>query len=411
MKYILLVGDGMADYPISELKGKTPLQVANTPHLDYLAKNGVVGIIKTIPDGMLPGSDVANLSVLGYDPRKYFTGRAPLEAASRGIELKEDEIAFRCNLITIKQDILQDYSAGHISTQEAKELIDFLDKHFRSAQVKFYPGVSYRHLMILKSQKSEERGQIKDEYSSLTCTPPHDITGKPYHSYLPQGNGAEVIRELMFASPGFLEDHKVNQKRKKENKNPANMIWLWGQGKPPKMPTLNQRFGLRGTVIAAVDLVKGTGKYAGLEVIDVPGATGYLDTNFVGKAEYALRSLKNNDFVFVHVEAPDEAGHNGDVQAKIRAIEDFDSKTVGTIIKGLSSLTDKFRILALTDHPTPISLKTHTHDRVPFILFGDNISPDEITCYDELSSKNTLLHFEEGYTLMDYFIKGMRYNP
>lgn len=408
MKYILLVGDGMADYPLLELKGKTPLQVAKTQNLDYLAKNGVVGLIKTIPDGMPAGSDVANLSVLGYDPRKYYTGRAPLEAASRGIELKEDELAFRCNLVTIKEEILQDYSAGHILTQEARELIEFLDKKLGSTQIKFYPGVSYRHLMVLKvrCQKTEGKEQTKNPYCPLTCTPPHDITGKPYHTSLPQGEGAEMIRELMFASSRFLENHEVNQKRKKENKNPANMIWLWGQGKPPQMPTLNQRFSLKGAVIAAVDLVKGTGKYAGLEVIDVPGTTGYLDTNFVGKAEYALRLLKHKDFVFVHVEAPDEAGHNGDLEAKIRAIEDFDAKTVGTIIKGLSCLTDKFRILALTDHPTPISLKTHTNDMVPFILFGDNISSDKITAYDEVSSKNTLLNFEEGYTLMDYFIKG-----
>ncbi len=400
MKYILLVGDGMADYPIDKLGGKTPLQVANIPNLDYLAKNGVVGMIKTVPDGMLPGSDVALLSVLGYDPKKYYTGRAPLEAASMGIELKEDEIAFRCNLVTIKEEILEDYSAGHISTQEAKELIEFLDKKIGSDKVKFYPGVSYRHLMVIKNPKSEIRNP------KLISTPPHDITGKPYDAYLPQGANAEIIRELMFAAQSFLEDHPVNQKRMKANKNPANMIWLWGQGIPPKIPTFKQRFGLTGAVICAVDLVKGCGKYAGLEIINVPGATGYLDTNFVGKAKYALSALKNNDFVFVHVEAPDEAGHNGDEKAKIKAIEDFDSKTVGTIIKELPNLTDKIRILALCDHPTPISLKTHTSDEVPFILFGYKITPDEIISYNELSSKNSILHFEEGYTLMDYFIRG-----
>lgn len=387
MKYILLVGDGMADYKIDELGGKTPLQVANTPNLDYLAKNGVVGMIKTIPDGMPAGSDVANLSVLGYDPQKYYTGRAPLEAASMGIELTENQLAFRCNLVTIKGEILEDYSAGHISTQEAKELIEFLDKKLGSENIKFYPGVSYRHLMVLTQN------------SKLTCIPPHDITGKPYASYLPSGPGAEIIRKLMFASQGFLKDHPVNKKRKK----PANMIWLWGHGKPPKMPTFEQRFGLKGAVICAVDLVKGCGKYAGLEIINVPGATGYLDTNFVGKAEYALKTLKNKDFVFVHVEAPDEAGHNGDLQAKIKAIENFDTKTIATIIK---NLPNKVRILALTDHPTPISLKTHTPDSVPFILFGDGIIPDEISTYNETAAKNTLLNFEKGYTLMDYFIKG-----
>jgi len=397
MKYILLVGDGMADYPIDELGGKTPLQIANIPNLDYLAKNGAVGMIKTIPDGMPPGSDVANLSVLGYDPKKYYTGRAPLEAASMGIELKEDEIAFRCNLVTIKDDILQDYSAGHISTQEAKELINLLNEKLGSDNVKFYPGVSYRHLMVLKRTTN-----YKLQTTELTCIPPHDITGKPYDSYLPTGVGAEIIRELMFASQSFLEEHKINQKRT----TPANMIWLWGHGIPPKMPTFEQRFGLTGAVICAVDLVKGCGKYAGLEIINVPGATGYLDTNFVGKAQYALAALKNKDFVFVHVEAPDEAGHNGDIQAKIKAIEDFDAKTVATIIKQLPNITDKVRILALTDHPTPISLKTHTSDSVPFILFGYKITPDEIHAYNEVLAKNTLLNFEEGYTLMDYFIRG-----
>ncbi|MEW6095292.1 MAG: cofactor-independent phosphoglycerate mutase [bacterium] len=407
MKYILLVGDGMADYPIEEIGGKTPLQVANIPNLDYLAKNGAVGMIKTIPDGMPPGSDIANLSVLGYDPKKYYSGRAPLEAASMGIELKEDEIAFRCNLVTIKGDILEDYSAGHISTIEAKELIEFLDKKLGSDKVKFYPGVSYRHLMVLK-QNTQTRGHRPEdkEHSLLTCTPPHDITGKPYDSHLPNGADAGVIRELMFASQGFLEEHEVNKKRMKENKNPANMIWLWGHGKPPKIPAFTQQFGLSGAVISAVDLVKGTGKYAGLEIINVPGATGYLDTNFVGKAEYALEALKNKDFVFVHVEAPDEAGHNGDLQAKIKAIEDFDSKTVGTIIKKLPTLLDKIRILALCDHPTPISLKTHTADEVPFIIFGYKIIPDEILEYNEVVAKNSLLNFEKGYTLMNYFIRG-----
>jgi len=406
MKYILLVGDGMADYPIEKLGGKTPLQVAHTPNLDYLAKNGIVGMIRTIPKGMSPGSDVANLSVLGYDPEKYYSGRAPLEAASMGIKLKEDEIAFRCNLVTIEGKILTDYSAGHISTIEAKKLIKFLDKTLGSDEVQFYPGVSYRHLMVIKDYALRTTSCLLPSTSyPLLCTPPHDITGKPYEPYLPTGSGAQIIKELMSASQELLQTHDVNQHRKKENKKPANMIWLWGQGKPPKMPTFSQRFGLSGAVISAVDLVKGIGKYAGLEVINVPGATGYLDTNFVGKAEYALEALKNKDLVFVHVEAPDEAGHNGDLQAKIKAIEDFDSKTVGTIIKGLPKLKDKVIILALCDHPTPISLKTHTSDKVPFIMFGYNITPDHATSYNELTGKDSLLHFEKGYTLIEYFIR------
>ncbi len=407
MKYILLVGDGMADYPIEKLGGKTPLQVAHTPNLDYLAKNGVVGMIRTVPKGMSPGSDVANLSVLGYDPEKYYSGRAPLEAVSMGIKLKGDEIAFRCNLVTIEGKILTDYSAGHISSSEAKKLIKFLDKTLGSDEVNFYPGVSYRHLVVIKDYVLKTTSCLLPSTSyPLVCTPPHDITEKPYEPYLPTGSGAQIIRELMFASQEFLQNHHVNQNRKKGNKNQANMIWLWGQGKPPKISTFGQRFGLTGAVISAVDLVKGIGKCAGLEIINVPGATGYLDTNFVGKAEYALAALKNNDFVFIHVEAPDEAGHNGDLQAKIKAIEDFDSMTVGTIVKSLPKFEGKVRILALTDHPTPISIKTHTADEVPFILFGYNLTPDNITSYNESSPKNSLLHFEKGYTLMDYFIRG-----
>ncbi|MDI6736652.1 MAG: cofactor-independent phosphoglycerate mutase [bacterium] len=407
MKYILLVGDGMADYPIEKLDGKTPLQAAYTPNLDYLAENGMVGMIKTIPKGMSPGSDVANLSVLGYDPEKYYSGRAPLEAVSMGVKLKEDEIAFRCNLVTIEGKILTDYSAGHISSSEAKKLIKFLDKTLGSDQINFYPGVSYRHLIVIKDCALKTTScLLPSTFYPLVCTPPHDITGKPYEPYLPTGSGAQIIRELMFASQEFLQNHNVNQNRKKENKNQASMIWLWGQGKPPKISTFGQRFGLTGAVISAVDLIKGIGKCAGLEIINVPGATGYLDTNFVGKSEYALTALKDKDFIFIHVEAPDEAGHNGDLQAKIKAIEDFDSMTVGTIVKALPKFEGKVRILALTDHPTPISSKTHTADEVPFILFGYNITPDKITSYNELSPKNSLLHFEKGHTLMDYFIRG-----
>lgn len=360
MKYIILIGDGMADYPVKELGGKTPLEYADIPNLDRLAATGKFGLFATVPPGMSPGSDVANLSVLGYDPKRYYTGRAPLEAASIGVKLEAGDIAFRCNLVTLTEKggsmVMEDYSAGHISTEEAREIVLDLDKALSGSGVRFYPGTGYRHLMVWKGGTKE-----------LKTTPPHDISDREIDGHLPSGSGAEKLIGLMKGSWDLLKDHPVNRKRAEAGKRPATSIWLWGQGSAPAMPTLKERFGLEGSIISAVDLMKGIGIYAGLEVIKVPGATGYIDTNYRGKAEYALASLEKKDFVCVHVEAPDEAGHNGNLKDKIRAIEDFDGEVVGRVLKGLERLGE-WRVLALPDHPTPVAIKTHTPDPVPFAL-------------------------------------------
>lgn len=384
IKYILLVGDGMADYPIPELGNKTPLEAASTPNMDCLAAQGMMGTVKTLREGLPLGSDVAILTLLGYNPAQYYTGRGPLEAANMGIELAKDETAARCNLVTIKDDLLLDYSAGHISSQEAGELIDFLNRRLGSPPQRFYPGVSYRHLLVLKG-----------DFTSVEATPPHDIIGRPYREYLPEGEGAEVFRELMAASYQILKDHPLNQQRDK----PANMIWLWGQGKAPTLPTLKERFGISGAVVAAVDLVKGLGRYAGLEVINVPGATGYLDTNYEGKVAAGLEVIKKVDFLFLHVEAPDEAGHSGVLKMKMEAIEAFDARIVGPLLKGLSDHKE-YRVLLMPDHPTPLSVRTHTAEPVPFCLFGSGVKSDETKAFNEVEARKGSVHLEQGWELI-----------
>jgi len=391
MKYIVLIGDGMADYPIPELENKTPLQVANTPNMDLVAKKGISGTVKTIPDNMPPGSDVANLSVIGYDPSIYYTGRGPLEAGSMGIKLEKNEVAYRCNIVNVESGIMIDYSSDHISSAEAGELIEFIDEKLGSEEIRFNAGVSYRHLMI-----------HKDGSKSLQCTPPHDITGKKYEEYLPKGGGQDIIRFLMDSSLAILEDHPVNKKRIKENKRPGNMIWPWGQGLAPDMPTFAEKYGITGAVISAVDLVKGIGYYAGLDIIKVPGVTGYLDTNYLGKAEYALEALQGRDFVLIHVEAPDEAAHAGDINSKIKAIEDFDSKVVGTILNGIEGR--EFMLLVLPDHLTPISVKTHVHGPVPFAVCGTEIKKDNIDSFCESCAASSKIQFSRGYELLSYLI-------
>ena len=400
---MVLCGDGMADYPIPDLNGKTPLQVAETPHLDRMAQKGALGLVRTIPFGFPPGSDVANLSIFGYDPALHFTGRAPLEAASMGVKLGPADVAFRCNLVTQTPGrggvVMGDFSAGHISTEEAQEIIADIEKILGSEEFSFYPGVSYRHLLIWHNGKKG---------LSLKTTPPHDITGKEIAEHLPAGEGQEEILGLMDRARAVLEDHPVNQARKNAGKKPGNAIWLWGQGLAPSLLPLSQRFNLTGSVISAVDLMKGIGFYAGLEIINVPGATGYLDTNYEGKALYALREISKKDFVYVHVEAPDEASHNGSLREKIQAIEDFDRKIVGPLLRGLEAYKD-FRIMALPDHPTPISLKTHSADPVPFVLFSSedrSKGPKEERSFDEDSARKTGLFIEQGHELMEKFIKG-----
>lgn len=365
MKYVVLVGDGMADYPIEALDSKTPLEASHTPNIDFISAKGNKGVVRTIPNGMYPGSDIANLSILGYDPKRYYTGRGPLEAASMGVFLDEDDVAFRCNLVTVKKDKIADYSADHISTEDGRALIKFIDGKLGGKGISFHPGISYRHLLVLKDCKK------------VKCVPPHDIVGQLIENNLPSGDGSELLKKLMQDSRSILGEY---------------MIWPWGHGKAPKMPSFEDKYSLSGSVVSAVDLIKGIGICAGLQIINVPGATGYLDTNYRGKADYALLSLENKDFVFVHVEAPDEAGHGGDIEAKIKAIEDFDEKVVGIMLDGLNRY-EEYKILVLSDHPTPISLRTHTPDPVEFFM----LSTGEVT---------NVGFIDEGYRLMDLFIKG-----
>jgi len=402
MKYIILLGDGMADYPLNELQGKTPLSVAHTPHMDRIAGEGTQGLIDTIPAGFTPGSDVANLSVLGYDPRVYHTGRAPLEAASMGVKLGFDDVAFRCNLVTFTsaadEAVMEDFTSGHISSAEARLIIETLDKTLGSSVVRFYPGVGYRHLMVYKS------GPV-----SLETTPPHDITGMPITHRLPKGEGSEEIIRLMERSRTILRDHPVNRERAAKGKKTVSSIWLWGEGRAPDMEPMTTRYGISGGIISAVDLLRGIGIYAGLEVLLVEGATGYTDTNYRGKAERALAYLREGDFVFLHVEAPDEMGHEGDIGGKIQAIEDFDQKVVGTILTGIGALGD-FRVMVLSDHPTPIKLKTHSSDPSPFAMLssidGENIGKGGP--YSETCAHDTGMIVSPGHQLMGYFMRDWR---
>jgi 2,3-bisphosphoglycerate-independent phosphoglycerate mutase len=397
MKYIVLVGDGMADYPLAELGNRTPLEAARTPYMDFIAKAGTLGRVKTVPDKSAPGSDVANISIFGYNPEEFYSGRGPLEAANLGVMLEKGDVAYRCNLITASGDILTDYSAGHISTKEASIIIKFVDSKLGNERIKFYPGVSYRHLMVVKNG-------VQDKLQLTRCRPPHDISGQSISANLPQGEGAEFLTKLMQDSRQVLEKHEINQVRLDLNENPANMIWLWGQGEKPAFPAFKDKYGLSGGVISAVDLIKGLGRIIGLEPINVPGATGYYDTDYEGKAKAALKCLKKNNFVFVHVEAPDEAGHNGDLREKILAIERFDQLVVGTILEALKDKED-FRVLVLPDHATPVSIKTHARDVVLFGMYGKGIAQKNFAGYSEKDAQGSELFFEKGHELMDYFIK------
>lgn len=408
MKYIVLIGDGMADRPLKELGGKTPLQAAFTPNMDRLASEGVVGAARTLPPGLPTGSDVANLSILGYDPRRFYTGRAPLEAASMGLELKKGDIAFRCNFVTLRfnrdrtKAFMEDYSAGQISSEEGRVLIEELNRELAGRGVSFHPGVSYRNIMLWAAGERE-----------LECTPPHDILDKDIADYLPVGKGDDFIRDLMRSSVDVLDRHPVNKERAGKGKRPANSIWLWGQGGKPELPSFGKLYGKKGAVISAVDLAKGLAVSVGLEVINVPGATGYLDTNYVGKAEYALDALERLDFVYVHVEAPDEASHEGRVKEKIKAIEDFDALVVGTVTRGIEVFGD-YRILLMPDHATPIEARTHTDEPVPFVIYDSAragagaAKPGKAPRgYSEaICGLKKSMRVEEAYKLMGHFIKG-----
>ncbi|KIH77164.1 phosphoglycerate mutase [Geoalkalibacter ferrihydriticus] len=401
MKYIILLGDGMSDEPISELGGRTPLEVAQTPNMDALAGAGELGLVQTVPPGFHPGSDVANLSVFGYDPATCYSGRSPLEAASMGIHLDVDDVAFRLNLVCLTPHYgklyMEDFSAGHISTAEARELIQLLEEELGGGPFEFHAGVSYRHLMVWRGGRDQ-----------MSFTPPHDLSGQSVENHLPRGEGAAELIHLMNSAQMLLNNHPVNVRREKERKVPANSIWLWGHGKAPRMATLQERFNLSGAVVAAVDLIKGIGIYAGLEVIKVPGATGYLDTNYRGKAEYALEALKTRDFVYLHVEAPDEAAHSGLLDEKIRAIESFDHEVVGPVRAGLEAL-GPHRILVLPDHATPVRKKTHTDQPVPFALFDSTAvrrQASDTHVYSEAAAKASGVHVAEGWRLFERMIRG-----
>ena len=401
MKHVILLGDGMADYPIPSLGGKTPLEFANTPNMDRMASGGTLGLIDTIPEGLPPGSDVANLAVLGYDPRNNYSGRGPLEAASMAVPMGPDDVAFRCNLVTTKEGSdpqMLDFTSGHINSDEAKEIIYDLHKDIGSEDFAFYPGVSYRHLLIWKNG-----------IDGMETVPPHDVTGRGINDFLPKGEGARQLNDLIRRAQKVLLNHPINLRRITEGKKPANSIWLWGQGRAPKFTTLTGKYNLRGGMISAVDLLKGIGVYAGLKVIHVDGATGYTDTNYIGKAKKAIDALQELDFIYLHVESPDEMGHEGDIEGKIQAIEDFDKMVVGTILDDIQKFSS-FRIMVLSDHPTPVTTMTHSSDPSPFAVYSsrrnENMSRGDF--FGETSAKKAGILVSPGYRLMDYFIGDWR---
>ncbi len=402
-KYIVILIDGAADYVLDELGGKTPLQVAKKPVIDDLARNGIVGMVKTIPEGIPPGSDTANLSILGYDPLIYSTGRSSLEAVSIGVKLRDDEVTFRCNLVTLsggdkyEDMVMADYSAGEISTEESEHLISALAKEFETPEIKFYAGVSYRHVIVWKNGPED-----------LALAPPHDIPGKTIKEYLPAGERGEIVLDMMKKSYILLKEHPVNKKRQAEGKNPANSIWLWGKGKKPKLDSFYDKYGLKGSVISAVDLVKGIGICAGLKAVEVEGATGNIHTNFEGKADAAVNEVRDGqDFVYVHIEAPDECGHQGNVSDKIRSIEIIDEKVIKKIKQSLDSMGVEYRLMILPDHPTPIVKRTHTPDPVPFLIFDSkDIEKKEYQVFDEFYPASSGILIDKGYKLMDCFLSG-----
>ena len=392
MKFIVLIGDGMGDYPCDEYGGRTVLEAASTPNMDWIAANGRGGLARTIPPSMHPGSDVANMEIMGYDTTRRFTGRAVFEALSMGHHLGEEDVAFRANLVTLKNGVMEDFSAGHITTEESTELMKELDKALGTKTLRFYPGVSYRNLMISTGGTD-----------SMKTTPPHDIIGKEYGPFLPEGEGAETIRDIMKRSEALLAEALTNKKRIATGKLPATSLWLWGQGRRLDIETIEERYGIKGSVISAVDLIKGIGAAAGLVPVFVPGATGYIDTNYRGKAEAALKALETRDFVYVHVEAPDEASHNGDIEMKRKAIEDFDRDVVGTVLEKCRQ-SNNMAVLVTCDHRTPVVKRTHTAEPVPFAFTGPGIESDGMPSFSEKGAEAGSTQFIEGNKLMNLFI-------
>lgn len=398
MKYVVVIADGMADYSVEELNGKTPLEVAEKGLIDELASKSLCGIVKTVPEGMQPGSDIANLSLFGYDPKIYFTGRAPLEAVSMGIDMDLSDVAYRCNLVTFRREgndfLMDDYSAGHITTNEAKHYISILNENIKSKEFQFFPGVSYRHLMIWKKGKWE-----------VKTTPPHDIPDKEIKKFYPEGDGANELIQLMEKSQRIFHETELNKDRIKNGKKAVSSIWLWGQGKKPNMPTLQEKYGLNGSVIAAVDLINGIGLLAGLKKIQVPNVTGYIDTNFEGKAEYAISCLENDDIVFIHIEACDETSHEGSLEKKLLAIKYINDRFLKILIDKLNHF-DNYRLLFAIDHPTPVKLKIHVNNPVPFFIFEKNKEYKGVKRFTEKNCSEAGLYIEEGYKIIDFLVNG-----
>ncbi len=384
MKYLVILADGASDEPIKELGNKTPLMAAKTPYIDSLCKDGVSGLLDTVPPSLHPGSEVANMMVMGYDAEKYYRGRGVLEAASMGVKTSLTDLVFRCNLISIEDEKILNHSAGHISTEEAKEIMEYLQEKLGSDMVNFHPGVSYRHLMVLNGGSDK-----------INCVPPHDIPGKDFKEFLPtpkDQNAQEtidIVVDLMLKSKELLKDHPVNVRRREAGKPAADMIWPWSAGNTPDMPTMHELYGIEsGAVISAVDLIYGLGAYAGLKAIHVPGSTGLYDTNYEGKAEAAIKALKENQYVFLHIEASDEAGHEGDFKLKTKTIEYLDERVVKYVIEEVNKMDEPVTIALLPDHPTPCALRTHTRDTVPFFIKKPGLAPDDVSEYNEESAKN-----------------------
>ena len=402
MKYVVVLYDGMADYPVPALGGKTPMMVADKPNLDYLAQRAEVGLVRTVPKGMKPGSDVANMSVMGFDPAKYYTGRSPLEAASIGIDMKPTDVSLRCNLVTLSEDgkpyeekTIEDYCADDISSEEAAELIKAVDKELGNEVFRFYPGVSYRHCLIW-DKGTTELGNL---------TPPHDITGKVITEYLSTNENAKVLIDMMKKSYEILKDHPVNLARKARGKRPGNSIWLWGEGTRPAIGSFEEINGITGGVVSAVDLIKGIGGCAKMEVAEVEGATGYIDTNFEGKANAALDILERNDLVYIHFEATDECGHRNEPENKVKSIEIIDQRVLPILFEGLKKFDD-YKIMVLPDHPTPIVTRTHASDPVPYLIYHKNNEITGVETINEETAAETGNFIDFGPGIMKHFING-----
>ena len=401
MKYIVLLCDGMADYPLPELDGGTPMSRSVTPNTDMLAAKSTVGLVRTVADGLKPGSDVANLSVLGYDPAVCYTGRSPLEAGSIGIDMSADDVSFRCNLVTVSDEpnfedkTLVDYCAGDISTAEAKVLVDYLAEHFNNEEFDLYSGVSYRHCLIWHGGTTD----------LAPLTPPHDITGRVVRDYVPKHPNAAKLYDMMKKSVELLKGHPINKDRIARGLNPANCVWFWGEGRRAELENFTKKTGLKGTMISAVDLLKGIAKFGGMDIAEVEGATGYIDTNFKGKAQAALDALANgSDFVYVHMEAPDECGHRHEIENKVKSLEIIDKDVLGYMLPELDKKYDDYKIMILPDHPTPLALRTHVSDPVPFLIYKKSAPVKGVASFNEESAKKTGLFIEKGPSLIDYFI-------